>query len=185
MCLGLGSGSTCTASDLMKSDRMSRIRCDTLTATHCNTLQHTATRHTTTHNNTLQHTKAIEWVEFYVPLSLQHTATHCNTLNTTHDNTQQTQQHTATHKSDRVSRILCDILTATHYNTLQHTATHCNTTHGNTQQHTRAIEWVELTVKLSLQHIATHCNTTHSNTQQHTATHSNTLQHTATHCRWI
>ena len=68
---------------------------------------------------------------------------HCNT-----------RQHTATN---------CNTLqrTATHYNALQHTATHCNklrhtAAHGSTLQHT-----------------ATHCNTL-----QHTATHCNTLQHT-------
>jgi len=41
-----------------------------LTATHCNTLQHVNTpQHTATHCNTLQHAD-----------TLQHTATHCNTL---------------------------------------------------------------------------------------------------------
>ena len=48
--------------------------CNTLhhTAAHCNTLQHTAT-----HCNTLQHTAAHCH-------TLQHTATHCNTLQHTH-----------------------------------------------------------------------------------------------------
>jgi len=47
------------------------------TATHCNTLQHTATHayggHAQPHCNTLQHTAT------YCN-TLQHTATHCNTL---------------------------------------------------------------------------------------------------------
>jgi len=74
------------------------------TASHCNSMQRTATlQHTETHWNTLQHS-----------------ATHCNTLQDTarHCNTLQL---TATH---------CNTLqhTATHCNTLRHTATHtsCN-----------------------------------------------------------
>ena len=87
---------------------VSATRCNTLqhTATLCNTLQHSAThcntlQHTTTHCNTLQHAR---W-------HLQHTATLCNTPH-----------HTATH-----------------YYTMQHTPTHCNTltrhpaTHSNYQ----------------------------------------------------
>ena len=123
-----------------------------LTATLCNTLQHSATHCNTlqTRCNTLQPAachrqgrlhRALLWNRrqsaayslrwsglFCRSLLLQHPATHCNTLHTaTHCNTL---QHTATH---------CNALehTATHWNTLQHTATHCNT----------------------LQHIATHCNT--------------------------
>jgi len=97
----------------------------------------------------------------------------------------------------------CEVVMATHCNTLQHTATHCNTLqhtvfitrcevdmrHGDTLQHTA-------THCNTLQHTATHCNTpyslqdmksiwdmvTHCNTLQHTATHCKTLQHTATHC---
>jgi len=48
------------------------VRMQTLphTATHCNTLQHTAT-HTATHCNTLRHTSAIRMQ------TLHHTATHC------------------------------------------------------------------------------------------------------------
>jgi len=75
------------------------------TATHCNTLQHTACTATQcTHCNTLQHSAR--------------TAAHCNTLHTaqhtatqcTHCNTLQHTAHTATH---------CNIV-----HTLQHTATH-------------------------------------------------------------
>jgi len=69
-------------------------------ATHCNTLQHTAT-----YCNIL--------------LKLQHTATYCNAL-----------QHTATHCiALQRTTTHCNALqrTATHCNTLQHTATHCNT----------------------------------------------------------
>jgi len=138
--------------------------------THCNTLQHAATR-CNTHCNTLQHTTA-----HYN--ALQHTATHWNTHCST-------LQHTATHtllKSQCLPPALnvwlrtpirrtatnCNTLrhAATHRNTLQHTATHCNT----------------------LQHIVKRCNT-HCNSHynilqhplQHTATHCNTLLHTVTH----
>ena len=103
-----------------------------LTATHCNTLQHTAIYFKTlqlsaTLCNTLQHaathystllltTTYFKTVHHSVMLcnTRQHTATHCNTLQTLH--------HTATH---------CNTLqhTATHCNTLQHTATHCNSLH--------------------------------------------------------
>jgi len=97
-----------------------------ITATHCNTLQHTGThgntRHTATHGNTRQHT-----------------ATHCNTRQhtTTHCNTQ---QHTATHGNTlQHTATPCNMLlhfrrltlvslqhNTSHCNTLQHTATHCN-----------------------------------------------------------
>jgi len=62
------------------------------TATHCNTLQRTATHWT--HLNALEHT-AIHWN------TLQRIATHCNSLQqtATHCNTLDTLQHTATHCS--------------------------------------------------------------------------------------
>ena len=75
------------------------------TATHCNTLQRTAT--------SPRAYRLCEFVTlFYTALhcnTLQHTATHCSTL-----------QHTAAH---------CRTLqnTAAHCRTLQHTAAHCNT----------------------------------------------------------
>ena len=62
------------------------------TATHCNTLQHTATQETDVccvcvviHCNTLQHTATQETAVCCVCVvihcnTLQHTATHCNTL---------------------------------------------------------------------------------------------------------
>ena len=142
-------------------------------ATHCNTLQHTATherdycsysgkslhhikptkrnyalQHTATYCNTLQHTATYCNIQ-------QHTATHCNT-----------QQHTAIrHLAYQMHDDSTPQHAATHCNTLQHTATHCNT----------------------LQHTASHCSmlrytATHCNTLQHTATHCITLHHTATHC---
>jgi len=75
-------------------------------ATHCNTLQHTATtlQHTATHCNTLQHT-----------------ATHCNAL----------QRAGSLMLVRTLGRFVtyCNTLQhpATSCNTLQHTATHCNT----------------------------------------------------------
>ena len=59
-----------------------RYNISKVTATHCNTLQHTAT-HCTTHCSTLQHT---ETHCNTLQHTAQHTAAHCNTL-----------QHTATH----------------------------------------------------------------------------------------
>ena len=103
---------------------------DSHTATHCNTLQHTATtlQQPAPHCNKLQHYNTDTQqerpgtglcIKYPKPIrTLQHTATHCNTL-----------QHTATH---------CNTLqhTATHCNTLQHTAIHCNTLqHTATQTH--------------------------------------------------
>jgi len=90
-----------------------------VTATHCNTVQHSAT-----HCNMWAIVCEIHLCGLSGDCNtLQHTATHCNTP-----------QHTATH---------CNTLqhTATHCNALQHTATHCNTlqhtaTHCNTLQHT-------------------------------------------------
>jgi len=87
------------------------------TATHCNTLQHTANtlQHTATHCNTLQHAathcNTLQRTTTHCTLTRQHTATHCNILHTL--------QHTATH---------CNTLlhSATPCNTLQHPATHCN-----------------------------------------------------------
>jgi len=82
---------------------------DNHTATHCNTLQHTAI-----HCCSLRQERKV-WI-----ITLQHTATHCNTL-----------QHTATHccslRQERKVWIITLQHTATHCNTLQHTATHCNT----------------------------------------------------------
>ena len=83
------------------------------TATHCITLQHTATQtdlltrqHTASHCNTLHHTAAQTDL-----LTRQRTASHCITL---HRTAAQTDLLTLQH-------------TASHCNTLQHTAAHCNT----------------------------------------------------------
>ena len=82
------------------------------TATHCNTLQHTAT----THCNALQRTATRcniketcydKWVHYCQVNSANTPQTHCNAL-----------QHTATHCKSTLQ------YTATHCNTLQHTATH-------------------------------------------------------------
>jgi len=128
------------------------------TATHCNTLQHTATIRRTCANSLvhaiqktqyrLQHAAA-HWTATHCN-TLQHTATRCNTLQHTE------LQHTAAH------------WTATHCNTLQHTATHCNTLHllvapepicWSMQSWKRSIKCVEIRQRTELQHTATHCNT--------------------------
>jgi len=151
-------------------------RCNTLlqhTATHCNTLQHTAgyiyryrglnalldtLQHTAaTHCNTLQviYIETAAWMRFLTP---QYTTIHCNTL----------LQHTATHCNTlQVYRIYIYIpqawCTCRHRNTLQHTTTHCCNT----------LTYCSLDVLLILAeaaivvlaHSAPHC----CNTLQHTA----------------
>ena len=131
-----------------------------VTATHCNTLQHTP-QHTATHRNTLQHT-ATRCNALFLPASLLAganfgvTATYYNALQ----------------------------LTATHRNTLQHTAACCNILqHTATHYNTNTCHCCHAA---SCGVIATHCNTlqhtaTHRNTPQHTATHCNTLLVAATH----
>jgi len=81
----------------------------TVFATNCTTLHHTAPRCTTLHHTAPHCT------------SLQNATPHCNTL-----------QHIATHYLSVVLACRQDYkriykLFATHCNTLQHTATHCNT----------------------------------------------------------
>ena len=101
-------------------------------ATHCNTLQHTATcRHILQHAATHRGTSSVDRYGSTSYLSycpLQHTATHCNTL-----------QHTATPK-DNVAEVQND--TARHCKTLQDTATHCKTlqrtaTHNHAHMYTQ------------------------------------------------
>jgi len=133
------------------------------TATHCNTMQDTAT-HFNTSATQLQYTARLQDMKSMglvsvrdIVLTLQHTATYYKTL-----------QHTVTH---------C--------NTLQHdcntTATRCNTT-ATQLQHTlfpeemKSMGFMSVTdMSPTFQHTATHCNTL-----QHTATHCNTMQNTAT-----
>jgi len=89
-------------------------------ATHCNTLQHTATEPC----NTPQHTAA------HCNRAMQHTATHCNTLQQSHATHRNTLQHSATEPCNTPQH------TAAHWNrAMQHTATH-HATHCNTLQHT-------------------------------------------------
>ena len=122
-----------------------------LTATHCNTLQHPATPYNTrgiqhirfilyhTHNSQPHESLALSHCN-----TLQHTATQCNTLQhtATHCNTQ---QHTATHVV--FSTLILFYITHTH------THTHTHTNHPRSLNHSRFL----------------------------TATQCNTLQHTATH----
>jgi len=99
------------------------------TATHCDTLQHTATSWRK-YVDTYVQGHSCSFYDSHCD-TLQHTVTHCNTLqhSAIHCNTL---QHTATH---------CNTLqhTATHCNTAQHTATHCNTlwTHTFRVMHAR------------------------------------------------
>jgi hypothetical protein len=125
-------------------------------ATHCKTLQDTATQHAETHCstpsltaaqcNTLQHRSSLRGNK---EVALAAVSRDGSTLKFVSDAL----------KNDRDVVLRCLALQHT-INTLQHTATHCNI----------------------LQHTATHCNTlqhpaTHCNTLQHIATHCNTLHH--------
>ena len=110
------------------------------TATHCNTLQHTARDYANYNDewyyadNTATHCKRLRQLQWRMVLcrvhcnALQHTVTHCNTL-----------QHTATY-CKRLCRQHSNTRqhTATHGNTLQHTATHCNTINQKTMPTTMA-----------------------------------------------
>jgi len=137
----------------------------TATATHCNTLQHTAT-HTATHCNPLQHTTTHDNHTISSPIqvgsllnllrrTLKHPTTHCNTLQ--HAATRcNTLQHTTTHDNTqsalRFNFARYSIYYAGHCNTLQHTATH-----DNTWQHT--ISSLLNLLRSILKHTATHNNT--------------------------
>ena len=101
---------------------VSHVPCATglRTATHCDTLRHTAT-----HWNTPN-----AWVSHFPCATGLRTAAHCNTLQrtATHCNTL---RHTATHCNSlehtrRMSESCPMYNWFTHCNTLQHTATHCN-----------------------------------------------------------
>jgi len=102
---------------------------ETHTATHCNTLQHTATgvlpslihvcrdarrsfMYAVTHSS-------IPWWH-----TLQHAATHCNTLQQVYYSLEPVQIGSMDEDDDAHCNTLQ--LTATHCNTPQHTATHCN-----------------------------------------------------------
>jgi len=165
-------------------------------ATHCNTLQRTATHAPPVGAQHLicnTHTTSDLFRRVVV------NATYCNTL-----------QRTATHWPPRWSAtfdlqhtrnicpqdLFCGVVglqhTATHCNTLQHTATHCNTL--TLSSIFCGVVGLQAPKDMSdcntLQHTATHCNAmqhtgTHWNTLQHTATHCNTLQHTATRCNTL
>ena len=134
---------------------------DNFEFTHCNTLQHTATRlqHTgqkpsATHCNRLQRRGVGDSARGHGVASVmrsQHTATHCSTLQHS-DVLCNTLQCTATQYNTPCT-VICACCGNAHLTTLQLTASHCN----------------------SLQHTATHCNTL-----QLTASHCNILQHSAT-----
>jgi len=117
------------------------------TATHCNTLQRTAT-HTSLQKNELEQPYSTTQCN-----TLQHTATHCNTL-------QHTAKHYNTHLFAKKLASWNSLIvqhTATRCNTLQRTAVHCNT-HlfaKNTSRNSLIVHWQFFT----LQHTATRCKT--------------------------
>ena len=158
------------------------------TATHCNTLQHTAwgrawwlgrcwwycNASIFTPCNTLWHTTPRQHTA--APCNtLHHTASHCNTLH-----------HTATHCNTLLgvveSRVWCSVL--------QCLAGWCSVLQG---LQCDAVWWNLGLVRCdvndtlgtvlhysTLQHTATYCNT-----RLHTATYCPTLQHIATHCNTL
>jgi len=165
-------------------------------ATHCNTLQHTATHSihaATSECMHLMHAAATHCN------TLQHTATHCNTLHICISYTCRTNVYTChihTHTlcntlQHTPCKVLCNTLQhiTTHHNTLQHTAIHCNTlqhTAPYTATYCNKCRVVIVKGLMTLQEpqletfTATHCNTiplpeTHCNTMQYT------LQHNAAH----
>jgi len=158
------------------------------TATHCNTLQHTATQKSHDAQEGSMTRAAFRVMTRAVPIDiLKHTATRCNTK-----------------KPCYISTVWHEPSVLTYWNTLQHAATCCNMlplaatkiSHGTDQRHdTSRLYWTTATHCNTLyQSTATHCNAlqlsaswhepsllTHCNTLyktlQHSATHCNTLQH--------
>jgi len=112
-----------------------------LDATHCNTLQHTATQGYFGHRLS-SYVRNWEWRDSFRRNTPQHTATHCNTDRNTHCNTL---QHSAnSYRLLAACPQSCESLmqhTATHRNTPQHT-----TTHRNTPQHTATQGYFSLIV---------------------------------------
>ena len=129
-------------------------RCDFRIATHCNTLQHTATHYNALNRPSGALACVLGNLLFVAEWCVSCAATHCNTLQPT----------------------------ATHCNTLQHTATHCSTLQrpSTPSGYFSICPWKLAVcgrkVCLSLLHYGTLQHTaTHSNTLQHTATHCKTL----------
>jgi len=134
------------------------------TATHCNTLQHTARQH----RMHVGHQKVLVCT----------TACYCKDILTPYTPVRRHRVRVWCQKVHVCSTVRYYVYVLTPYTparwhcgaaaTLHHTAPHCTTLH----------------------HTATHCNTlkltaSHCNTLQHTATHGNTLQHIATHCNTL
>jgi len=158
---------------------------DSCTATHCNTLQHTATHRNTPEQHTATHwyTHAPKTCSPCSCVRVCHhscTATHCNKLRHTATHCYSTLQHTYTMNMLTLLTCVC-VPSPLYVSAIPHTQSpvqspHCNTllrieTYCNTLQHTHIhkLMWSH--------HVATHFNT-HRNTLQHTATHCNTIQHT-------
>ena len=145
----------------------------------CNKHCKTPATHTATHCNTLQHS-ATHWRPA-LPLLLSH----ASILSLTHTHTY-TYIHTQSHVPHTHTRTHTHTLGGYWYHVTCHTATHCNAL-------TICVALSQLLILRrmwycnKLQPTATHCNTlqftaTHCNALQRTATHCNALQRTATHC---
>jgi len=126
------------------------------TATHCDTLQHTA--HTVTHHNIWQAMRPQKGQQrcakdTAIPLQQRiHTATHYNALQHMASDQTITWKGSATMHTmwseDTATPLKKHIATATHYYTLQRTITHCNTLHA-TKQHKLQLGCTEYEVKTS------------------------------------
>jgi len=157
------------------------------TATHCNTLQHTATQIakyltspqelecacTHTQCNTVQYTAThfntnCEILDFAAVIGGAHAHTHPHT-------------HTLQNNSTNCNPLYH---TATHCNTLQPTVSHCNTLqHISTHCHTNCeILDFDAIIGAARAHTNAHTSTLTYSPLQPTATHCNPLQPTATHC---
>ena len=148
----------------------------THTATHCNTLQHTAT-----HYN--RYTSTYLYVLDAYAHTLQHTATHCNTL-------QQIHKHilicvgcirvVCTRHTQTQACVCCIHVLYTCVTHIKRLHTHCNTLQHTATQACVCCIHVLYTCVTHIKRLHTHCNTL-----QHTAAHCNTLQHTATNCNTL
>jgi len=123
---------------------------------HCNILQHTATRWILVVSAPAQDLASMLWY-CLVYNTLQHTATHCNTL----------EFYLCLRQHKNSLQCFRTAFFTTHCNKLQHAATRWNSTCVCTRTRPRS----NALALPSLQHTATYCNI-----PQHTATYCNTLK---------
>jgi len=138
------------------------------TATHCNTLQYTATLQGDIDDVEVRFAAEVRAAAAGAHWNtLQHTATHCNTL-----------QHCRATLMMVKRGLLLEFVRLLLVHTVN-TATRCNTLQC-TATLQGDIDDVEARFAAEVRAAAAGA---HCNTLQHTATHSNTLQHAAAHCK--